>query len=53
MLMRKCYLDTETCGLHGMAVLLQYAYDDGPIHLYDIWKEPVHKTLTLLEEKMK
>jgi acetolactate synthase regulatory subunit len=32
-----------------MAVLFQYAYDDGPIHLYDIWKEPVWKTLELIE----
>jgi hypothetical protein len=48
--MRKCYFDSETCGLHGMPVLLQYAYDDGPIHLYDIWKRPVHETLTLVEE---
>lgn len=43
------FLDTETCGLHGMAVLLQYAVDEGEIHLYNIWKEPVHKTLHLIE----
>ena len=48
--MRKVYLDSETCGLHSMPVLLQYAYDDGPIHMYDIWKEPVWKTLKLIEE---
>ena len=50
--LRKCYIDVESVGLHGMPVLLQYAYDNGPIHLYDIWKEPVHKTLTLIEEIM-
>jgi hypothetical protein len=48
----KCYIDTETAGLHGMPVLLQYAYDDGPIHLYEIWKNPVWKTLELIEKIM-
>lgn len=47
--MKKIYVDSETCGLHSMAVLLQYAWDDGPIHLYDIWKEPIWKTLALIE----
>ncbi len=47
--MSKLYLDSETCGLHGMPVLLQYALDDGDIHLYDIWKKPVHETLRLIE----
>lgn len=45
----KLYLDSETVGLHGMAVLLQYALDDGPITLYDIWYHPIHETLTLVE----
>jgi len=43
------FIDSETCGLHSMMVLLQYAEDDGPIHLYNVWKEPVWKTLELLE----
>ncbi len=43
------FLDTETCGLHGMPVLLQYAEDDGPIHLWEFWKEPVQRTLDLIE----
>lgn len=51
--MKKLYLDSETCGLHGLPVLLQYAYDDGPIHLYEPWREPVWKTLELIEEMMK
>jgi hypothetical protein len=50
--MRKVYIDTETCGFYGMPVLLQYAYDDGPIHLWDIWKKPVKETLTLLDEML-
>lgn len=45
----RLFWDSETCGLHGMAVLFQYAEGDGPIHLYDIWKEPVEKTLALLK----
>lgn len=43
------FLDTETCGLHGFAVLLQYAVNDGPIHLWSLWKEEVGDTLLLLE----
>ncbi len=43
------FLDFETCGLHGMGVLLQYAIGDGPIELYSIWKEPISKTLALIE----
>ena len=46
------FYDTETCGLHGMCVLIQYAYDDGPIQLYNVWDEPVSKTLNLIEEMM-
>ncbi len=42
-------LDSETCGLHGMAVLLQYAFDEGPITLHDVWFTPVRRTLDLIE----
>jgi len=48
----KCFLDSETCGLHGMAVLLQYAFDDGPIELYSPWTEQVIDTLNLIERIM-
>lgn len=41
--------DTETCGFHGLIVLIQYAEDDGEINLHDVWKEPVGKTLDLLQ----
>jgi hypothetical protein len=47
--MDKVYIDTETCGLHGMPVLLQYAVNRGPITLYEIWRRPVGKTLDLIE----
>ena len=43
------FLDTETCGFHGVMVLLQYAKDDGEIKLHDIWKEKIEDTLELLE----
>ncbi len=43
------FLDSETCGFHGMMVLLQYAKDDGEIKLYDVWKNPISETLALLE----
>jgi hypothetical protein len=45
----KMYIDTETCGLHSLAVLLQYAVEDGEITLYEIWQHPVHETLDLIE----
>ncbi len=45
----KCFIDTETCGLHGFPVLLQYALEDGPITLYEIWKRPIGETLDLIE----
>ena len=41
-------LDVETCGLHGVPVLLQYAYDDGPILCHDLWLEPIDKTIELI-----
>lgn len=41
--------DTETCGLHGIIVLIQYKIDDGPIELYCPWVKPVKETLELIE----
>jgi len=45
--------DTETCGLHGMAVLIQWAiYDknyDLEVNLHDVWLSPISETLELLE----
>jgi hypothetical protein len=46
--MKRAYLDSETCGFVGMPVLLQYAFDDGPIHLHEVWKQPVRETFDLL-----
>ena len=47
--MKRLFFDSETCGLHSMPVLLQYALESGPISLYDIWLRPVGETLDLIE----
>ncbi|MHB9044443.1 MAG: hypothetical protein ACYC35_00750 [Pirellulales bacterium] len=47
--MSKVYLDTETCGLHSQMVLLQYAEEDGPIVLHEVWRRPIRETLALIE----
>lgn len=47
---RFAFIDTETCGLHSIAVLLQYAYDEGEINLHEIWRRPVGETLRIIEE---
>ena len=41
--------DTETCGRYGMPVLLQYAVEDGPIMLENLWLQPIGHTLRLIE----
>lgn len=43
------FFDSETCGLHGMMVLLQFAMDDGKVHLYDVWLNSVRHTLRLFK----
>lgn len=43
------FLDTETCGLHGPIVLLQWAEDNGEVELHEVWNEPVKDTLSLIE----
>jgi hypothetical protein len=48
--MKKIFFDTETCGLHGPIVLYQYAIDDGPIILEDIWLNSIRRNLELFDE---
>ena len=48
MSLKRLFLDSETCGLHGMPVLFQYAVEDGPITLYEVWRHPIHETLKLI-----
>ncbi len=43
------YLDTETVGLCGPAVIIQYAIDDGPIHIHNFWTETVGDSLNLIQ----
>lgn len=45
----KVYIDTETVGLYGMPVLIQYAEEDGPITLFEPWRNPVRDSLQLIE----
>lgn len=42
--------DTETCGFHGVAITIQWAINDGPVNLHHIWKEPIIRTLRLIED---
>lgn len=44
------YIDTETMGFHGLATLVQYAHEDGDIHLFEPWRRPARDTLTLIEK---
>lgn len=48
--MSLAFFDTETCGYHGPVILIQYAYDDGPITLHEVWCEPIWVTLQLIEQ---
>ena len=32
-----------------MPVLLQYAFDQGEVQLWELWKKPVHQTMSLIE----
>lgn len=43
------YFDTETCGLHGPIVLVQWALGNGEIHLYEPWREDAIDTIHLFE----
>ena len=44
------FLDTETCGLHGPLVIIQYARNYDPPIIHDAWHVPVEETLRLIEE---
>lgn len=45
----KCFLDTETAGLHGIAVILQYAMDDGDINIHNFWLSTIDESIELLD----
>lgn len=46
------FYDTETIGFHGLASLIQYAEDDGPVVLHYPWDTPIGDTLDLIEYMM-
>jgi len=46
------FYDTETCGLHGPIVLIQYAEDDDSVNLHSVWTQPIKSTLELIEYMM-
>ena len=33
-----------------MPVLIQYAIEDGPITLHEVWRRPIGETLDLIEK---
>lgn len=47
--MKTYLIDTETCGFHGVAVTIQWAELDGPVHLHHIWLRPIWETIDLIE----
>jgi len=47
--MKRLVYDTETVGFHGLAVLIQFAIEDGEIHLFEPWREPIGLVLEFLE----
>ena len=51
--MNIAYFDTETCGLHGPAVLIQVQFNNGEIYLHDVWLSPVKDTLALIRAIVK
>jgi len=43
------FLDSETAGFVGPAVIWQWAVDDGPVAVHHVWRRPVRETLELIE----
>jgi hypothetical protein len=44
----RVYLDVETCGFHGVPVIVQYAINDGPIQIHEFWRTPMGVTQDLI-----
>ena len=44
------FTDTETIGFHGIPVLLQYAINSGPVILHHLWRQPIAKSLAVIED---
>lgn len=43
------FFDIESVGLTGPCVTIQYAENDGPITIHEVWRIPVRDTLKLVE----
>lgn len=43
------FYDTETCGLHGPIVLMQWGFIDGEITLYEPWHNTINATIEKIE----
>lgn len=43
------FMDTESIGFYGPTVLIQWAVDDGPINIHNIFQKTVYETLRLIE----
>jgi len=43
------FLDTESCGLTGPCILIQYAEGDGLVKLHHVFRKPIRETLELIE----
>lgn len=49
MALKRLWFDSETCGLYGLPVILQYKVEGGEIVIYEVWKHTVGETLDLIE----
>lgn len=43
------FMDTESIGFYGPTVLIQWAIDDGPIQIHNIFQRPAYETIRLIE----
>jgi len=46
---KRNFLDSETIGFSGYAILLQWQIDDGEIILWEVWKQTFAQTLRILK----
>jgi hypothetical protein len=47
------YYDTETCGLHGVPVIIQWCVGEtGETNIHSFWTEPIGESLELIEMLM-
>lgn len=47
---KNLFADTETCGFHGLPIIMQFAVDDGPIEIWEFWKNTLENNKTFLEK---